>query len=100
MLAVAAIHTIALILIGPIGIGYAPVVWSWDFAIVVYAWIYFGIMTVAYFRYGLTLVLAVGTFWPATNFESVLVVGRLPFLPRLFGCHDECVPPNPAGETG
>jgi hypothetical protein len=42
VLAVATIHAVALVLIGPIiGMGYAPVVWPWNFAMVAYAVILF-----------------------------------------------------------
>jgi hypothetical protein len=41
VLTVATIHAFALLLIGPIGIHFAPVVWPWNFAMVVYALILF-----------------------------------------------------------
>ena len=96
MLAVAAIHTIALILIGPIGIGYAPVVWPWKFAMVAYAWILF-------WNYDGSLIsntrpdarLGCRTFWAATNFESVLVVGA---CAEPFEIAVACPPKAPVGE--
>jgi hypothetical protein len=41
VLAVAAIHTIAFLLIGPVGLNYAPVVWPWNIALVAYVMILF-----------------------------------------------------------
>ena len=77
VLGVAAIHTIALILIGPIGIGYAPVVWPWNFAMVAFVWILF-------WNYD-------GSLFPVRDPTQVLAVvlfGLLPIL-NLFSLWDD-----------
>jgi uncharacterized membrane protein YphA (DoxX/SURF4 family) len=79
VLAIATIHAIALFLIGPLGINYAPVVWPWNFALVAYAFILF-------WRYD-------GVVWRERTLIyglTVVLFGLLPML-NLFSLWDDYV---------
>jgi hypothetical protein len=69
VLVIAAIHIVALVLIGPLGIGYAPVVWPWNFAMVAYAFILF-------WNYE-------GTLFPVRDRMQAVAVVLFGFLPIL-----------------
>lgn len=76
VLAVATIHAIALILIGPIGMRYAPVVWPWNVAMVAY-------VVTLFWNYD-------GSLFPVRDMMqgvAILLFGLLPIL-NLFSLWD------------